>query len=248
MHFNFFGDSWYWDWSYLDRLSSKELCTDKPFDFYGNVLPQLGHSVSNFCKPGKHPYQLFWDIKRKDVKPGISIIFYSHLMRYDPETPSNNLEGLYPYVHDYKTFYQKKEEFELELLESLHNYSIKFNQHFYIVGGQAPFLIDVPKEYSKVKILSRDIVRTLFLNDHPYQKDLLKPMGYFRLASDVTDLVDETWDKDLVIEFYDQIENFRDLSESLYKVYLWPDNGHLNTYGHTMLLDLILKELNKNIL
>ena len=248
MHFNFFGDSWYWDWSYAERLSSQELITDKPFDFYGNILPQLGHSVSNFCKPGRFPSQLFIETKASEVKPGVSIIFYSHEMRYDPQNPSYDLEGLWQYVYDYDTFYQKKEEFELEFLKQLDVYSNQYDQDFYIIGGQAPFLIDVPKEYERVKILSRDIIRTLFSNERPWETDLLKPMGYFRLASDITDSVDKTWDKKLVIELYDQLETFEKIRYSLYKEYLWPDMGHLNTYGHTMLLDLILKEVNSTIL
>lgn len=265
MHFNFFGDSWYWDWSpggnFVNHPSLKNI---HRFDFFGKILPELGHTLSNFCEPGNTPYDIFeghsagpsfpTKINKKEagftdtVKPGISIIFYSSLIR---QNSINNKYNLLNYVKDYNEFKIKKKETEINFLKSLQTYSLLYKQKVYIIGGHAPFLTDVPKKFYNVKVLSKDILSTLYLNHHPYDINNHKIGGFFRLATDITDAIDETWDKDLVIKIYDDIKKHETLTlgnypdGGIYRSYVWPDMGHLNQNGLLLTLDLILKEIEK---
>lgn len=243
MHINFFGDSWYWDWTPGGNwVNSKELINLSRLDFYKNLLSTLNHTSDNYCTPGSTPLDVIDVMHRNNpFKPGVSIVFYSHAMR---SNSVNNPKSLWNHTTNYDKFKEKKQEFEINFIKELQRFSVKYKQKIYIVGGQAPFLSNVPKEFNNVEILSKDILFDLYKSHHTYDIDH-KIGGYFRLATDITHIIDETWDKDLVIEAYNHIYEYEELTNEggKYFPYVWPDRGHLNNQGHLLLLDLIFKKI-----
>lgn len=243
MKLRFFGDSWYWAWFNKDLLKSK-LVRNKIF--LGAGLPVLETYFNHLnieCVHKNNPGLSFYEttgsvlatepIENEDID--YNIICFSNLVR--------NKEKLAEFdVTNYNNFMDKWEKDSVELLEKLQIWAEQYNQTILLVGCQSTLpkkVFDKIKYKNNLHLLSECVVSQI-INEY-CRANFDGPFGIFKLAADISQYADTTWDPRLVDHIYEDMN----LWDRVIKGggFLYNDHYHLNPTEHVFLMDLILNKI-----
>lgn len=239
MKIRFFGDSWYWGWC-SHSLKSQMLTNlgKKGFPFFEYYLKELNIDYITHCVPG-NSFSLTTDSilninNDSDVKYNI-VFFSSHIRR-------NRREWINEFdFFNYENFINQFNQKTILLLEKIQSWAEENNQQVFLIGGQCTLYKDTfsqLKNNKNLHLISECIITDLLPIQKPYA------YGIFKLATDMTDHIDENWDSKIIDHLYEDISKF-EKDKNITQVVTWPDSGHLNGTGILLLLDLILEKIEK---
>lgn len=248
------------------------------FSFYEVMLERLGHDVAIYNHPAQDwqstvSSMLFRDLNgterlqedsgnrlpgmpapdsivTNDLKPGVSVVFYSNIMR--------NWGGIesapewIKFVHDKDALEDYLTKVNLESLNQIAEWAVQNKQLVLIYGGQGRFpksLFSAWKKrnqdkpvYLRMECFFSEMYKKFFPalgNENPEWQDVTT-FGDWKLSTDATTRVDETWDPKLIDMIYQQQNIFDFAIQNGLKHYAYPDSGHPNLNGCYRILDDIL--------
>jgi hypothetical protein len=233
MNLRFFGDSWYWSWYWQEFKSNavkNKLVSSAGFPALEAYFNYLGVNCISYSQPGnsfsKTVSTVLNSNDHSDIQYNI-VFFSSHLRR-----------GA---INDIDISSRDKfiEEFNLKTISELNKLQVwakENKQQILLLGGQSTIhkhVFDKLPDSTNLHLVSECIISHLL--------DKGDPFGILKLATDITDLVDDTWDRDLVIFLYD---NIKEWEFNVHKnKFTLPDLGHLNGSGALLLADIIMEKI-----
>jgi len=247
MKIRFFGDSWYWAWYHnKDKMKSKqfkEYLTERFFrrgyQFRGvpaleMALHYFGYECENYCLSGSDFYKVTDDILTIPISDNAkyNVVLFSSLVR-DPK--------VFITIYDFKNydnFINKFNNDTIYLLKRIQNWAVKNNQYVIFVGGQSTLYKSIFNQAVNTKnmiLLSECITSTLMGKPEPYK--------IFKLSSDFSHLVNETWNKQIVDAIYEDYNIFK--NDVIGHPCHTPDTAHLNERGLILLADMIMNEIDR---
>lgn len=243
MKIRFFGDSWYWTW-YPTHLIKSQLLKNclKNNTGYPAIevyLNNVGIDCITHNRPGRPFYDTVDSIIKTtdhtDVKYNV-VFFSSHFRNRRHEKKFN--------LSNYKEFIDSFNTQTISMLSEIQEWAEENNQEVFLIGGHSTLyrnIFDQVKNRKNLHLLSECIISQLSLKEKPY--------GIFKLADDISNQVNESWDPELINHLYNDLKEWDNNLQHLYKV-TWPDHAHLNNTGALLLTDLILckiEELERKI-
>lgn len=251
MKLAFYGDSWFWTWfdTNQDVLTNPELSKlkgiekDKLMNGYDVLTPLLnsmGHKVLNHCHPGNSFRETVQDICETSTKSDVHIVYVSTVIRHTElekflNKPWNQIKVQYTEI-----MYQE--------LQKLGDFALKNQQKILLFAGQTTLKSKVLQNAFKPNDprlkylhLGAECIVTALHNQFPPNKPIpLRAPGIFKLAtwSDKTNL--DNYNAETITELHKQIKYFQ--SEP-FKIWTWPDLGHLNFNGQIHFLNLLFDKI-----
>lgn len=231
-HIHFAGDSWYWNW-YLP-FKSKELTqkmeNHEGFPLVNYILNNSEYEYSYSNKPGSplkdSVERIPWEYNYDYI-----VLFVSSPVRHINKAREFNVEN-------YEQFMKNFQDEFVQSISMLSEKAQKINSRCLLVGGQTDMPRDLfeKAENKNLVLLSESILDDLSMG-------VLNNGGRrltFKLATDWSHGVDETWDPKLVAHLFDDITFFSEQTENgLLNKIMYPDTGHLSPTSTLYLLDLI---------
>ena len=233
MNIRFFGDSWYWSW-YWNELKStavkNKLINNAGFPALEAYFNYLGVNCISYNQPGSSFSNTVRTVldshDHSDVEYNI-VFFSSHLRR----TTINDM----PLTSKNK-FIKEFDLITIKELTKLQSWAKENNQQVLLLGGQSTIhkhVFDMLPDSTNLHLVSECIMTQLLSKTNLF--------GILKLATDITDRVDDTWDRDLVIFLYDSIKEWE--SDDSKNKFTLPDSGHLNAHGALLLVDMIMEKI-----
>lgn len=233
MKLRFFGDSWYWSWYYgvfKSKSLNKKLLNNAGFPALEAYFKYLGYESICYNSPGNSFVDTVNEVlattEHTDIK--YNIVFFSSHMR--------GFTYLNPDVTNYETFIRQYNTITIKNLSNLNMWAKENNQEVLLLGGQGTLhkkVFDCVLDNKKIHLVSECIMSDLLSRN--------KPFGIFKLATDITNLVDNTWHYDLVQHMHKDITEWENNKDKV--LFTHPDSGHLNGNGSLLLSDMIMKKI-----
>lgn len=233
MNVRFFGDSWYWSWYWKEIKSdaiSNKLVNSAGFPAIEAYLNYLGVQCISYAEPGNSFTATVDSIlsapENKNVKYNI-VFFSSHFRPMCADDIST--VSYTKFIEDFDLTTKKQ-------LTRLQDWAKKNNQEILLLGGQSTIykhIVDSLPDSSNLHVVCECVISYLLGKEEPF--------GILKLSTDVIGCIDDTWDRDLVIELYDSI---REWESNVHKnKFTLPDQGHLNGSGALLLADIIMEKI-----
>lgn len=233
MNLRFFGDSWYWSWYWQEFKSStvkNKLVNSAGFPALEAYFNYLGVNCITYNQPGNSFANTVGSVlnssDHQDIKYNI-VFFSSHLRR----TTANSIT-----LTSKDKFIKEFDLITIAELTKLQIWAKENNQQILLLGGQSTIhkhVFDKLPDSTNLHLVSECILSHFLGKNDPF--------GILKLATDVTDLVDDTWDRDMVIFLYDSIKEWE--SDESKNKFTLPDLGHLNGSGALLLADMIMEKI-----
>jgi len=237
-----FGDSWYWSWYYRKPFKSlairSTLHQESGLPTLESFLKFYGVDCHTENEPGCTFYRTVEKITQEcSVDPVVdyNIVFFSNLVRGD-----NWKNHTFDFTN-YQSWMKKWKQDCYNLFVQLEEWSKRNNQKILLIGGQCTLPNDVleslnlePNIFVLAECVSYKILKE-------YAKvSVNKPFGIFKCSRDFSHFADNTWDKQLVNEIYED-QHYYD--QTVNKEFLTNDYYHLSAIGHLYLTDIIIDKI-----
>lgn len=226
----FFGDSWYWCW-FPNSIKSKKLLELKylreGYPILKMYLDALNIKSITHNSPGnsfeKTTESILATTEHDNIK--YNVVFYSSIVR--------RTNFLQEESKNYKQFIRNLDKKVEICLDKIQEWAEHNEQQVILIGGQSTIESGLVKNKKNIHLISSCIISSVLRKNINF--------GRFKLATDITDFLNEETDPRLVNQIYFDIKNFEE--DTGRNLLTWPDSGHLNPTGMIFLLDRILYKI-----
>lgn len=233
MRIHFFTDSWAWCWPFgMTPAKSKKILTMKKGYTGVPVLKWYFDGLGITTKFTGEPGVSLKDIADAITNVAFDFYDYNVIMVTSPYRMNQILDLN---VGNYDEFINQWNDETVNILKSINDWAVKYDQTVFLVGGHMTLSKDIFDKIghtTHLHLLSECIISDLAQQDPKF--------GIFKFA-DFTDIVDHSFDEQLIDHVWNDISTYDE--NKLRRVFTYPDHAHLNATGSLFLVDLILSKI-----